>query len=357
MNSMLYRSVFLAAGVCSASAYAHHSVIAHFDNTREIELRGEVVEFKLRSPHASIVLDGMAYENGEPLSGTSERWEIESDSLPGLRRNGITADSILPGDPLTVAISPHKGSGLNFGHVNGRTLRAALESERVSAALQPELETRELDTLESLWRSRGYPNRDDTPLPLSEDGRAAWESYDPRKSPAGRCESQNIPGVFSPPYLFDLRVNEDVVVLHNEAYGVRREVPLGEAYASPASSGEFGEARATLEDDALIVESRNYPPSGWGLGIATHLNGGGADVPSSDQKTVVERYSLSDDGRTLVLDYTLSDPVYLSRAYDGRFEFVRISEDTPMYPYECDPESAAMFSREANDAPLQIDGE
>jgi hypothetical protein len=77
--------------------------------------------------------------------------------------------------------------------------------------------------------------------------------------------------------------------------------------------------------------------------------GGGADVPSSTAKTLVERYTVSADGRTLFYDYTMNDPAYLSAPYSHRVEFMRMPSDTPMYPYTCDPESAAMFSRDAEE--------
>ena len=84
--------------------------------------------------------------------------------------------------------------------------------------------------------------------------------------------------------------------------------------------------------------------------------GGGADVPSSVDKTVTERYSVSEDGQTLVLEYTVSDPVYLSADYSARLELTRVPDGTAMYPYECDLESASMWSRTAGDAPLAVDG-
>lgn len=82
--------------------------------------------------------------------------------------------------------------------------------------------------------------------------------------------------------------------------------------------------------------------------------GAGADVPSSAEKTLTERYSVSGDGETLVLEYTLRDPVYLAAPYEGRVELTRVPDGTPMYAYGCDPESAGMWSRGRGDAPLAV---
>ena len=104
----------------------------------------------------------------------------------------------------------------------------------------------------------------------------------------------------------------------------------------------------------MVIQSVDFPVSRWGLGSAVQPLGAGADIPSSDQKSLVERFSLSTDGLTLIYDYVLSDPVYLSEPYEGHLEFPRVADDTPIYPYVCEEESAAMFSRTAGDERLQI---
>jgi len=108
----------------------------------------------------------------------------------------------------------------------------------------------------------------------------------------------------------------------------------------------------------LIVESSAYPPSKWGLGIAVQFNGGGADVPSSDQKVLTERFSASEDGLSMIYQYTMEDPVYMSGPFSDETVFTRIAyDDAPMDPYECDLESAQMFSREPGDQALRIGNE
>ena len=55
-----------------------------------------VVEFELRSPHATIVIDGsIVGEDGNPV-GDTERWEIASISAPGLRRLGMDRNTLKP---------------------------------------------------------------------------------------------------------------------------------------------------------------------------------------------------------------------------------------------------------------------
>ena len=129
------------------------------------------------------------------------------------------------------------------------------------------------------------------------------------------CEPVNIPSLFYVDYLLDIRVNEEEVIIHHEVYDVTRRVPLDSEPKSQHESGLFGVASARMEGDELVVESSDYPPSPWGLAIVTLANGNGADVPSSAEKKLTERYSVSEDGKTLRLDFTLEDPVYLTEPF------------------------------------------
>jgi hypothetical protein len=326
---------------------AHHAITANFDPTRTAELQGVVVDFRFRSPHSYLIVEGVGVVDGVRQSETPVRWQVESHSVPGMRNLGIDQDTFRPGDTISINGFPSRRNaagamlGMTFVGADGARY-AGEEQAQGTVAVTGE----GVQRLSGRWRSPGYINGPDTPLPLNSAGRAAWQNYDPILSPAANCETQSIPGVFSAPYLSELRVGADSVFIRNEAYDVRRTIPLSDTYASVNPNGSFGQARARIEGDTLIIESRAYPPSGWGLGIATHVNGGGADIPSSDQKTVIERYSVSADGQTLTLAYTLADPTFLSGPYDGRFELNRVSPDTPIYDYVCDLQSASEFARD-----------
>ena len=100
-----------------------------------------------------------------------------------------------------------------------------------------------------------------------------------------------------------------------------------------------------IEGDELVIESSEFPPSRWGLALAAIPLGNGSDVPSSAEKRVVERYSASEDGSTLRVEYTVEDPVYLTEPYTGYRDFSRIPDDTPLHSYGCEVDSASRYSR------------
>jgi hypothetical protein len=349
--------VFLAE-----QANSHHAVSVHFDRTRTIELRGDVVDFKLRSPHSSFVIDGQIFVDGVSQSPEIERWEVESQSLALMRRLGINQDTFRPGDNIIVFASPNRNPDFRFVFsddfvtAGGQRIGDLSTLQDEAPAEEDAIRLRQAAGIQRLagrWSIPGRVFEDDTPLPLNGAGQAAWREYDPKFSPANTCETISVPSIYNSPYLFDVRLEGETVVLHNQVYDVIRTVPIGgTAPASP--DGFFGIVSGRMEGDVLVVESSGYPPSKWGLGIATQLNGGGADVPSSDQKVLTERFSASEDGLSLLYQYTMEDPVYMSGPFGDESVFARIADDAPMDPYECDLESAQMFSRELGDEALRI---
>ena len=183
--------------------------------------------------------------------------------------------------------------------------------------------------------------------PLTAAGREAWERYDQKLSPANTCEPMSIPDIHNAPsYIVTIEIADKQAVLKNQAYKVVRTIPLDGSEAPADPKQQFGIVRGRIDNGALVVESRAYPASKWGLDAATQIMGAGADVPSSPQKTVVERFSVSPDGLKLTYEYTVQDPVYLAAPFSHRVEWARLPSNTTVYPYDCDVESASQFSRD-----------
>jgi hypothetical protein len=312
-------------------------VSANFDPNRHIEIHGTVLDFKLRSPHSSLVVRGIAYENGSALDATPQDWEIESSAVKGLLAKGIKADSIKRGDSIIVVGAPnrrglHRANSSQFLTAAGKPIGSSPAAARDTRPLVPS-GVHGVQLVVGRWRPPYQPEGKTSALPLNETGLAAWRNYDQKLSPANTCEPMSIPVVFNAPsYLVDIRFGQGNATIRNEAYDVNRTVPLGNEFQLADPKGQWGRVRGRFEGAALVVESRDYPPSRWGLGAATQILGGGADVPSSKQKTVTERFSVSDDGLTLTYEYTLFDPVYMRIPYTGRVKLARVADDSRMVP-------------------------
>lgn len=334
-NPSLFSCVVLLALASAASA--HHSKTAHYDTSRTVAITGKVVQWRFRSPHTALILEVTAED------GSTERWLVEGSAVPTLKRQGIDRRTFARGDIVDVRAEPSRDPekrvvfGLTYRKADGTVLG---ERREVDEAAELDAHIQGVQRLAGRWEGLGFGER--FPMSLSAAGQEARDNYDDARSPANTCEPVNLPTILHVPnFLFDIRINDDEVILYHEIYQVVRKVPLGSEAQQAEPTGAFGSVRGRTDGDVLVVESSEYPASLWGLGIAAIK---GSDIPASDQKRVTERYISRDDGQTLRVEYMVEDPVYLSEPYQGYRDFGRISDDTPMHPYGCDTESASRFT-------------
>lgn len=110
MKKFVLASVAVAA-MAATPTFAHHS-FAMFDNEKVTLVRGTLITFTYLNPHSWISVMG-SVDNGP-----SERWDIESTAPAILSRQGIRADTLKPGDKLTVGFHPlrdgRRGGSLVF---------------------------------------------------------------------------------------------------------------------------------------------------------------------------------------------------------------------------------------------------
>lgn len=91
-----------AAGllVIGAGAHAHHSFTATYDESREITIEGTLVQFMFRNPHAFVHV--MAPDE----EGEMQRWGVEWGGAGQLSGQGVTRDSLRPGDHVIITGNP-----------------------------------------------------------------------------------------------------------------------------------------------------------------------------------------------------------------------------------------------------------
>ena len=84
-------------------AFAHHSTPTYFDPDISIEYKNvTAISFDVINPHTRLVF--LATDD----EGNEVEWTGATQSANVLRRMGIGADWISPGDKLTVTGSPHR---------------------------------------------------------------------------------------------------------------------------------------------------------------------------------------------------------------------------------------------------------
>lgn len=88
------------ASLLALPAAAHHSFAAVYQPDQSIRIEGKVVQFLFRNPHS--VLHVLVPDD----SGGSTRWAIEWQGATQLGANGMSAQTLRPGDPVIVTGNP-----------------------------------------------------------------------------------------------------------------------------------------------------------------------------------------------------------------------------------------------------------
>lgn len=109
----------LACLLAATAASAHHS-FAMFDATKEVTVQGVVKQLTWSNPH--VWLDVVVTDE----TGEGKVWGLESLAVGLLYRNGWTADSLKPGDNVTVQLHPMKD-----GSLGGQLVKVTLADGRV----------------------------------------------------------------------------------------------------------------------------------------------------------------------------------------------------------------------------------
>jgi Family of unknown function (DUF6152) len=91
-------AVVLAVGVVAAvPLVAHHSEAAEYDATKPVRVTGIVKKVEWTNPHIWFYVEGT-----DEVSGRTAVWGFSGAAPNGLRRRGITKDSLKIGDTVKV---------------------------------------------------------------------------------------------------------------------------------------------------------------------------------------------------------------------------------------------------------------
>ena len=342
MKAIKYIVTAIVASAISGVALAHHSFTSHFDPTKTFPLEGVLTKFDMRNPHSFFFLE-VEGDNGE-----IETWEVEVGSAVHLSRMGIKRNTFEIGETMKFSAWPNRVPGRKFVYgINFMDEEGARYGDYPEDKVELAASTATgVDAVFGRWFSP-LPYAHKLPaMDLNEAGLLAEKNYIPALSPATSCEPATIPDLQISPYMTDIRMEGDKIIVTHEAYNVIRTIPLNSPQVPVEETGWMGTASARIDGDELVIESSNYPVSRWGLGGAAQPKGPNrVDHPSSSLKQVVERYSVSEDGQTISLTFTLDDPAYLNEPYTATMTATRVSDTEPMFPFDCEVDAAARFHK------------
>jgi hypothetical protein len=315
---------------------AHHSVSAWFDTTATTEIEGIVTDFRWQNPHVVFTLR-VPGERGETL------WEIETLSISGISRWGITRDLVNVGDRLRVAGNPARRGANNIFVRNillptdreivlGGAARWSTDTLRGSELLQaregdasrPDLgvfRTWSTGAVNGvLFPEAVQTNFDFSRYPLTLAARTALAAFDfATDDPTANCAPKGMPTIMEQPYPMEIVRRGDTIELLIEEYDTRRVVHLTDGGSLTAQAGPLGHSVGRFEGTTLVVTTTK---SSWG-----HFDSVG--IPLSADAVLEERFAPSADGARLDYALKVSDaatfmvPVELTKTWIWRPEVTR----------------------------------
>lgn len=313
---------------------AHHGAF-EYDMTTVKRYEGIVVEHRWKNPHSLIVLDTNT-ESGEPI-----RLVIEAGGPSGLRPVGVTASSIVAGERVIAVVSPSKRypDRSAYGHEIVKADGSTIPLDRRSAyARTPRVDSSAssiFGTWSPPWRAFiGLVNAR-TSWTFTDEGQIAFESYSPTQSSQADCVSVSAPWLMVHPVIHQIEKFEDFIVIRTDWLGgVERKVFLDDRPHPPSTEQfEQGHSVGRWEHDDLIIDTTNFADRIY------------AGVASSSEKHLVERFSLSEDGKKLDYSFVLDDPGYLVDSVSESFQW-EFQPDLEPSEIACDLEIARRYIQE-----------
>lgn len=317
-------------------AHAHHSR-ANFDLDTRVEVSGTVTKWRFRNPHAYFWLD---VDDG---SGGTRELIVEMGSIPNLKQIGMGRDTIAVGDQITVTANPERDPDGKFLFFVAMT---AADGERYAFADVFQYSVKAGEAAREAPGSSDFTGKWDeiaTPrqmllragpqdYPLTERGRAVVAQYDADDEPWYFCQTVGVPTIVGSFYVIEITKDGDNYVMRHELPAATRVVHMGmDEHPDDIEPSMLGHSIGRIDDGVLIVDTVGFVPTQWGIWDG---------LDSSEQKHVVERYTLEDDGYRLRIEFTVTDPVYLSAPW-SQTHLKRYVPGYEITEYEqCDPESA-----------------
>ncbi len=364
-------------------AHAHHGVNGQFDTSKSIEVRGVVTKVKFVNPHSYVYFDVTGAD------GKAEEWRCELSSGSVLKRKGWSVDMFATGTQIAIVGSPAREeanacytSTITFADgntiarmdeldANGKVIKKA-ERASEEATEETAVEAAALDpdvpNLNGHWVAerperpgpppgeKGAPppqDGKDAPPPPPQDGKGAHPPDDKRGGPpkverteAGNAAVEGFVREDNPRFhckatnilldwWFDQLVNnieqtKDDITLTYGFMDIVRTIHLDlDKHPENIEPSLAGHSIGQWEDGVLVVDTVGFA-EGY-LDVPPNADG---VVRNSTQLHIVERFTLSEDGKTLTREYVADDALNIVGTYSGKDVVMRT--DAATEPYACE---------------------
>ena len=329
-------AISLIAASLPVLAAAHHSN-AEWDPSVKQEFEGEVVNVTWRNPHVRISA------KVQTDSGEEAVWSLNGSSVSHLIRQGVDGSPIEVGDTIRFIGSPstRRANNMNTDSilVSGNTevlLRGSAGRHWPQAEFlgngkgdswgQEENANAEANGFFTVWRSeRGSGGQD--PLSLTPEAEATQAMWDVADNWVVRCEPRGMPSTMGGPYPREFIQEDDRIIFRNEEFDAVRVFHMSDDIdpnTQPATPMGFSVGRWEDAHTLIVETSRVSFP--W---YST------TGVPQSEDVSMVELFTLSEDELRLYHEITVTDPTTFTTPARRTSEWIAVP-GIEVRPYEID---------------------
>ena len=100
MKSKLFVLALAGVSILGVRAYAHHSFASTYLEDQKMTIEADVLQFLYRNPHSFLQLES------KDDKGKSITWAVEWGAGGQLGRQGVTRETLKPGDDVIVVGNP-----------------------------------------------------------------------------------------------------------------------------------------------------------------------------------------------------------------------------------------------------------
>lgn len=305
---------------------SHHSH-ANIDRNNIQQHTGIVSEYSWTNPH--VFLKVMA-PNPE---GDIVEYSIELLHPPGMLSRGWDKDSFSEGDRITWEGPSDRNpkryySGLTWAERGDGT---RFTTDKKEESISPTTD------FTGLWvrdlrgaRPHYFPPAE---WPYTSLGQELVDNFNENQNPMLECLEQGPPKATLLPYPIKIsRPDENTVMFEYELRQQARVIHLNGS-GEPVEPSTWGYSEGWFDEDALVIETSNFLADRWGSHTGVH---------SSNQKHLLETYRIGNDGFSLEVEMTLTDPVYLSEPVTFDYYLSKMS-DRELLDVPCSTRNARLF--------------
>jgi hypothetical protein len=308
---------------------AHHS---HASINRD-DVRiytGVVTKYGWNMPHVFLKVRGPDPE------GNLVDYSIEMGSPPGMMRRGWTKNTFKVGEAITWE-GAHDHNLKR--HYTGLKWVERADGTRVGndRSIKKEELIKPSTDFTGLWtrdlkggKAHYYPPEG---WNLTAFGQKMVDNFDEVQNPMRTCGNMGPPKSMLIPYPITFsQPDEKTILMQRDLMEKIRVVHLDKSVPAGAPS-QLGHSIGWFEGDELVVETTNFIADKWGI----HTG-----IDSSDQKHLLERFSLSNNGLSMDVVITVTDTVYLAETKVFEHHWNKMA-DRPSLQVPCTMEAAQLY--------------